>query len=167
MARESTIFRDLMKVVEDRRSNPPEKSYTTSLFQGGVPKIGAKIMEEAQEVIPFRLRQPGYLPEGYALCEVLVAPGGSSFLFYESPKGNIILVQISVGGSSGGAGDEGSATAVQVLTAGSIEPVSLNGVAAGWVEDHGLMWEADGISFTVGGPGLSLEEAIRVASSLE
>jgi hypothetical protein len=124
-------------------------------------------LEEAQDAIPFRLRRPGYLPEGYALCEVLVAPGGSSFLFYESPKSNIILVQISVGGGSGDAAGEGSATAVQVMTGGFIEPVSLNGLAAGWVEDHGLMWEADGISYTVGGLDLSLDEAIRVASSLE
>jgi len=124
-------------------------------------------LEEAQEAIPFRLRRPGYLPEGYALCEALVAPGGSSFLFYESPKGNIILVQISVGGVSGEDPGEDSAAAVQVLTSGFIEPVSLDGVAAGWVEDHGLMWEADGISYTVGGLDLSLDEAIRVASSLE
>ena len=35
-----------MAVIEDRRANPPVKSYTTSLFQGGVQKIGGKIVEE-------------------------------------------------------------------------------------------------------------------------
>lgn len=40
-----------MAVIEDRRDNPPPKSYTTSLFAGGVPKIGAKITEEAAEVV--------------------------------------------------------------------------------------------------------------------
>ena len=40
-----------MEVVEDRRKNPPEKSYTTTLFQGGTAKIGAKITEEAAEVV--------------------------------------------------------------------------------------------------------------------
>jgi len=40
-----------MAVVEDRRVNPPAKSYTTTLFAGGVPKIGAKIREEAEEVV--------------------------------------------------------------------------------------------------------------------
>ena len=45
------ILHQLMAVVEDRKVNPPEKSYTTSLFAGGVDKIGAKITEEAGEVI--------------------------------------------------------------------------------------------------------------------
>jgi len=40
-----------MTVIEDRKVNPPEKSYTTQLFQGGVDKIGAKIAEEAREVV--------------------------------------------------------------------------------------------------------------------
>ena len=40
-----------MGVIEDRRANPPPKSYTTSLFQGGVDKIGGKIVEEAAEVV--------------------------------------------------------------------------------------------------------------------
>lgn len=40
-----------MAVIEDRRVNPPATSYTTRLFAGGVPKIGAKITEEAAEVV--------------------------------------------------------------------------------------------------------------------
>jgi phosphoribosyl-ATP pyrophosphohydrolase len=45
------ILHQLMAVVADRKVNPPEKSYTTSLFAGGVEKIGAKITEEAAEVV--------------------------------------------------------------------------------------------------------------------
>ncbi|MGH9895104.1 MAG: phosphoribosyl-ATP diphosphatase [bacterium] len=40
-----------MAVIEDRKVNPPPKSYTTSLFQGGITKIGAKIVEEADELV--------------------------------------------------------------------------------------------------------------------
>jgi phosphoribosyl-ATP pyrophosphohydrolase len=40
-----------MQVIEDRKANPPERSYTTSLFRGGVDKIGEKILEEAAEVV--------------------------------------------------------------------------------------------------------------------
>lgn len=40
-----------MAVIEDRKANPPAKSYTTALFQGGVAKIGGKILEEAGEVV--------------------------------------------------------------------------------------------------------------------
>ncbi|HEX3997512.1 MAG TPA: phosphoribosyl-ATP diphosphatase [Pirellulales bacterium] len=42
---------DLMATIEDRKANPPAKSYTTTLFAGGVQKIGAKITEEAAEVV--------------------------------------------------------------------------------------------------------------------
>ncbi len=45
------VLQQLMAVIEDRKANPPEKSYTTLLFRGGVDKIGAKITEEAQEVV--------------------------------------------------------------------------------------------------------------------
>ena len=45
------ILLRLMSVLEDRKQNPSEKSYTASLFAGGVDKISEKILEEAQEVI--------------------------------------------------------------------------------------------------------------------
>jgi phosphoribosyl-ATP pyrophosphohydrolase len=40
-----------MAVIEDRRTDLPPKSYTTTLFRGGVEKIGGKILEEANEVV--------------------------------------------------------------------------------------------------------------------
>ena len=51
MGNSVNVFADLMSVIEDRKSNPPERSYTTSLFAAGVDRIGAKILEEAQEVV--------------------------------------------------------------------------------------------------------------------
>jgi phosphoribosyl-ATP pyrophosphohydrolase len=45
------ILAQLMAVIEDRKINPPAKSYTTTLFAGGVVKIGQKIVEEASEVV--------------------------------------------------------------------------------------------------------------------
>jgi phosphoribosyl-ATP pyrophosphohydrolase len=45
------VLRQLMAVIEDRKANPPARSYTTTLFEGGVEKIGSKITEEAAEVI--------------------------------------------------------------------------------------------------------------------
>jgi len=40
-----------MGVIDDRKRQRPEKSYTTRLFDGGVSAIGAKICEEAAEVV--------------------------------------------------------------------------------------------------------------------
>ena len=45
------ILAQLMAVIEDRKANPPAKSYTTTLFAGGIAKIGEKIREEAEEVV--------------------------------------------------------------------------------------------------------------------
>jgi phosphoribosyl-ATP pyrophosphohydrolase len=47
----STVLAQLMSVIEDRKLNPPPRSYTTQLLAGGVAKIGGKITEEAGEVV--------------------------------------------------------------------------------------------------------------------
>lgn len=41
----------LEEIIADRKSNPTDKSYTTSLFQKGINKIAQKVGEEATEVI--------------------------------------------------------------------------------------------------------------------
>ena len=51
MDREDSTLVRLMRVIEDRKTNPPERSYTTGLLRGGVDKIGEKILEEAREVV--------------------------------------------------------------------------------------------------------------------
>ena len=51
MSAEPSILKRLMAVIEDRKTNPPPRSYTTTLFDGGVVKIGKKITEEADEVV--------------------------------------------------------------------------------------------------------------------
>lgn len=45
------ILDRLMAELHQRVSVLPEGSYTTKLLQGGIPKIGSKILEEANEVI--------------------------------------------------------------------------------------------------------------------
>jgi len=51
MSQTESIFAQLMAVIEARKASMPEKSYTTKLFQEGVPKIGEKLLEEAAEVV--------------------------------------------------------------------------------------------------------------------
>jgi phosphoribosyl-ATP pyrophosphohydrolase len=59
---ESSILTALMGVIAERKARPPaERSYVVSLLDGGVPKIGAKITEEAGEVVE-AASEPG--PEG-------------------------------------------------------------------------------------------------------
>ena len=47
----------LFDVIEDRKNNPDEKSYTASLFADGLPKIAQKVGEEATEVVVAALAQ--------------------------------------------------------------------------------------------------------------
>jgi len=126
--------------------------------------------DEAQAATSFNLRRPAHLPPDYALREAMVAPGGSTFLFYDGPEGDIVLVQWPVYDRVEEESDDHIVSTVFMigtLTDKPIEEVTVNGQPAGWVEGHSLMWEADGISYTLGGASLSLDEALRIAESLE
>lgn len=47
----------LFDVIEDRKQNPSEKSYTSSLLRDGLPKIAQKVGEEGTEVVVAALVQ--------------------------------------------------------------------------------------------------------------
>ena len=47
----------LFDVIEDRKNNHSEKSYTASLFAEGLPKIAQKVGEEGTEVVVAALAQ--------------------------------------------------------------------------------------------------------------
>jgi phosphoribosyl-ATP pyrophosphohydrolase len=47
----------LFEIIEDRKKNPNETSYTTSLFNEGLPKIAQKVGEEGAEVVVAALAQ--------------------------------------------------------------------------------------------------------------
>lgn len=47
----ATVLDQLMTVIDQRKAQPTEKSYTCKLLAGGVTKIGEKITEEAAEVV--------------------------------------------------------------------------------------------------------------------
>ena len=47
----------LFEVIEDRKNNPAENSYTSSLFNEGLPRIAQKVGEEGTEVVVAALAQ--------------------------------------------------------------------------------------------------------------
>jgi phosphoribosyl-ATP pyrophosphohydrolase len=47
----------LFEVIEDRKKNPVEKSYTSSLFAEGLSKIAQKVGEEGTETVVAALAQ--------------------------------------------------------------------------------------------------------------
>lgn len=68
MTEKPNVLHQLLRVIQQRKENPPERSYTTSLFAGGVEKIGRKIMEEAGEVIE-AAQEPGAEGHQHLVCE--------------------------------------------------------------------------------------------------
>lgn len=54
----ASILRQLMDVIEDRKTRRPPRSYTTKLLDGGVEAIAKKILEETNELID-AARMPG------------------------------------------------------------------------------------------------------------
>lgn len=51
MPRLGETLERLEGVVVSRKSDPPERSYTSRLLAGGVPAIGGKVTEEAGELV--------------------------------------------------------------------------------------------------------------------
>ena len=47
----------LVDVIESRRQSPTDKSYTSSLFADGLPRIAQKVGEEGTEVVVAALAQ--------------------------------------------------------------------------------------------------------------
>ena len=47
----------LFEIIEDRKKNPVEKSYTSNLFRAGLSKIAKKVGEEGTEVVVAALAQ--------------------------------------------------------------------------------------------------------------
>jgi len=45
----SGIIEELFSVIQDRKAEMPEGSYTTELLKGGPERIGQKVVEEAGE----------------------------------------------------------------------------------------------------------------------
>jgi len=128
--------------------------------------------DEAQTFTPFSLRQPTYLPAGYVFLDAMIPPppANEAFLFYKSPDGEIVLVEI-LAYTRVGVIDETTMTVKGVwfglTTDEPVEEVALNGRRAAWVESYGLVWEAEDIIYILGGSDLSLDEAIRIAESME
>jgi phosphoribosyl-ATP pyrophosphohydrolase len=48
---------ELYTIILDRKENPTEKSYTSSLFRDGLPRMAQKVGEEGTEVVVAALAQ--------------------------------------------------------------------------------------------------------------
>lgn len=168
----------------------PDDEWTIQLFPGygvggnGLPGTDPTVVvvssfTEAQELVTFDLKEPAYLPEGYSLRDIQVAPVANgpgaalfpyipdAYAFYQNGEGLIVIVQSPIGPQ---ATTDPNTVVGQVsgfATNGTLQEVTFNGHVAAWANDKLLMWEVDNLSYVVGGPTITLDEAIRIAQSLE
>ena len=66
----SDVVRDLERVIQQRRIEMPEGSYTTSLFKDGLHRIAQKVGEEGVEVVIAGLTQDN-LQLTYEMADLL------------------------------------------------------------------------------------------------
>jgi hypothetical protein len=125
----------------------------TEYVEGGPVIFGG---DRTSAVAMGAIRQPDYLPVGYAVRDVVVNPSGPVVTVIVGPGAEMVLVQsprIEAGGTHG----------VIAIPAQPIE--GLPGPAE-WTADGVLVWEAGESQYTLGGGGLSRDEAVQVAMSL-
>ncbi|HLF27617.1 MAG TPA: zf-HC2 domain-containing protein [Anaerolineae bacterium] len=126
-------------------------------------------LEEAQSVVNFHILSPAYLPEGYALREVKLAPIGDThwvLMFYTGPTHDIIVVQTAGGPQPGNDPNVVSGVLTGFFIDGTLEEIDLDGQTAIWIDGHALGWAVDNMTYEVGGLDLTLEEAKQIARSL-
>jgi hypothetical protein len=120
-------------------------------------------LTEAQAILPFQLVQPSYLPQAYIFDYVKVIGEGdlaSANLHFTGPDGDLLLSQRPVGDQTG------KTVSIGLPEDYVVEPVQVNGQSATWAE-HVLMWEANGVSYLLSSPNLSLTDAIQIAESIK
>jgi hypothetical protein len=167
----------------------PDGTWNIRLFKGvgvggnGLPGTNPQVrsvttLEAAQELVSFHLRVPDYLPEGYALREVKVAPvwtgpgaslfpsNPSAYMFYGGPGADIVIGQSPVGRMTSDDPNVAVGTFFTFGTNGPLEAVTFKGRPAAWAEPV-LNWEEEGVNYIVGGPDMRLEEVLRIAESLK
>jgi hypothetical protein len=120
----------------------------------------------------FEFRLPTDLPAGFVLSDVRlldVAPH-HVFLTYNGTSGRLGLYQFPVGVISEEHPSENVAVVesreVGVLTGGTVEEVRVGTTLAALIDGEHLVWEQDGISFHLIGPGLEAETLVQIAESL-
>lgn len=126
-------------------------------------------LDEAEALTGVRPLAPAELPDGYSLREVKVSPSRrpAFFQFYAGPGPDIVIIQTGVGTFAGESPDVVEAAVVSTITDGEIEAVIFDGRPAAWIDGQVLKWEADGLTFDVGGLGLDLDTAMVIGRSLE
>jgi hypothetical protein len=112
-------------------------------------------LASAKKELP-ALRSPGWLPESYRLRKVMITPENGALSIFSGEQDDIFLYQVRTGNK-----------AVSRTATSAVAIVDHAGKHAAWIPDgYGLVWEQDGVSYTLGGTTLNEETAFKIADSL-
>ncbi len=130
-----------------------------------------KSIEEGQNAVDFTLKIPTYMPEESNLREMVLSPSGHVFLVYDSPKGEIDMIQKQMNSATKTSNliTTVEKEAIHITTNGKTEAIQINGKEAIWSEDeekNTIVWEDNAFFFSLGG-NLSKDEIIKIVSSLK
>lgn len=129
-------------------------------------------LEQALTEAGYPLMLPGYVPNGYSMAEIRLMgpPPYGVFVIYEGPAGRVGLSQ-SKGGYTAQDVDEYTvevdAQASAIVTEGSMEDVLVGDITAALIDGTSVMWEENGVSLHLIGPGLDTATLLQIAESLE
>jgi hypothetical protein len=124
-------------------------------------------LDEVRSALPYNLRTPSYLPGDIVFREAMLTPVQGVFLVYSGSTGDLVILQMPVGEQPRAGSQLPIFAGVEMLTDGPIEPVTIGGQVGAWVGSRVLIWESQRMNYMLGGAGLSREEALRIAGSLE
>jgi len=127
--------------------------------------------EHAQQSTNFVLQKPAYLPAGFTLAEVRLANEDVS-LIYNGPVNNLVIRQLKVGDIGYRRGSESKASSgiwiwATFVTDSSITEIHIGRSRGAWAGPDTLIWECDDVVYLIYAPGLSLEEIIKIAESMQ
>ncbi|USG66643.1 DUF4367 domain-containing protein [Brevibacillus ruminantium] len=132
----------------------------TGQVETDISYISYASLAEAQNHVGFKLKGPAYLPAGYAFTQAKGFEGADEYMnlyFNDGSKREIVLFQRIMN----------EETAFGLATSDPVETVEINGVKGAWMESGTLMWEKDGVSYTLVCKGIGKEEAMKIAKSIE
>jgi hypothetical protein len=127
-------------------------------------------LDQAIKESGYTMQLPGVVPDGYALTDVrlLGISPYAVFVIYEGPGDRLGLYQSS--GGTIGQIDESTvvvdARESVVLAQGSMEKVAIGELTAALLEGYELVWEENGVTYHLIGPGVAVETLKQIAESL-
>jgi hypothetical protein len=130
-------------------------------------------LDQAITEAGYTIQLPGFVPDGFSLTEIRLfgVPPYDVFVIFAGTGDRIGLYQAS-GGIIGREQVDESPVVVDAresvaLTEGFMEEVAIGDITAALLDGYELVWEEDGVTFYLIGPGLDVETLIEIAESLK